>query len=141
MGSVPVVHGMIRAAHREVVDGREWVIANAIETSLPPTIRHASGVGLLLLKCAAYRDRGAMAPTASKDLADIAALIATRPKLAIELRGEPEEIRRFVGTEIAKMLTPRTVSAIRAHIDDREPLIAGVADAVIEQLKAVSLTV
>lgn len=119
----------------------EWVITNAIETSLPPTIRHASAVGLLLLKCAAYRDRGAKAPAASKDLADIAALIATRPGLEAEMRGAPEEIRVFVGSEIARMLTPRTVSAIRAHIDDREPLIAGVADTVIEQLKAMSLTV
>lgn len=119
----------------------EWVIANAIATFLPPNIRHASGVGLLLLKCAAYRDRGAMAPAASKDLADIAALIATRPGLEMELRGAPEEIRLFVGAEIAKMLTPRTVSAIRAHIDDREPLIADVADTVIEHLKAMSLTV
>lgn len=117
----------------------EWVITNAIETFLPPTIRHASGVGLLLLKCAAYRDRGAMAPAASKDLADIAALIATRSGLEAELRGAPEEIRLFVGAEIAKMLTPRTVSAIRAHIDDREPLIVGVADTVIGQLKAMSL--
>ena len=119
----------------------EWVIKNAIETSLPPTVRHASAIGLLLLKCAAYRDRGAKAPAASKDLADISALIATRPELEAEMRGAPEEIRAFVGGEIAKMLTPRTVSAIRAHIDDREPLIAGVADTVIEQLKAMSLTV
>jgi hypothetical protein len=114
----------------------EWVVANAVETTLPPRIRHASAVGLLLLKCGAYRDRGAMSPATSKDLADIAALIATRRELEGELRRAPDHIQRFVGHAIDGMLTPRCVGAIRAHIEDREPLIARVTDIVIAQLTA-----
>jgi hypothetical protein len=117
----------------------KWVIANAVETSLPPRIRHASAVGLLLLKCAAYRDRGAMAPGASKDLADIAALVATRAELGAEVSAAPDPIRRFIGAEIAKMLlTQRTMGAIRSHIEDRKPLIEDVADTVIARMRAMS---
>lgn len=120
-------------------DHDAWVIANAVETSLPPRIRHASAVGLLLLKCAAYRDRGASAPRASKDLADIAALVATRPELIVEVCHAPEGIRSFVSVELAKVLaTSRAVSAIRSHIDDRQPLIDGVVDVVIARMKEMS---
>jgi hypothetical protein len=79
-----------------------------------------------------------MAPATSKDLADIAALTATRRELEGELRSAPDHIQRFVGDAIDGLLTPRGVGAIRAHIEDREPLIAGVADTVIARLKAMS---
>jgi hypothetical protein len=115
----------------------EWVIANAFETSLPPRIRCASAVGLLLLKCGAYRDRGRGSPGASKDLADIAALVATRAELEAELRAAPKTIRATIIAELEKVLAaPRAVGAIRSHISDREPLIDGVADTVLGRMRA-----
>ncbi len=41
------------------------LIDHAVETDLPPLVRHATAVGLLRLKLASYEDRGAASPVAS----------------------------------------------------------------------------
>ena len=112
-----------------------WVITHAVETRLPPRARHASAVGLLLLKSAAYRDRGATSPMASKDLSDIATLLATRPRLSEDVAATEQPVReRLVEVFRSLVENPRVVAAIRSHIASREPLFNGVDDLVLERM-------
>lgn len=101
-----------------------WVIETSVTADLPPTVRHASAVGLLLLKCGAYGDRGRQRPPGSKDLADIVTLCATRPSIVEDVRAAPD----WVGTVISDAITgildaPRSRSAVATHVGEREPLI------------------
>jgi len=121
-------------------DADRWVIAHASTVDLPPLVQHASAVGLLLLKCAAFRDRGARWPRESKDLADIATLLATRPQIAQEMRDAPADIDVVLADHCASLVgDKRVVEAVRRHIDDREPLIDDVADIVLARLREMSL--
>ena len=116
-----------------------WVITHAVETDLPPRVRHASAVGLLLLKCAAYRDRGGTSPITSKDLSDIATLLATRPQLPDEVAAARQPVRaRLVEACRSLVENRRVVAAIRSHIDSRQPLYDGVDDLVLERMKRIA---
>ena len=115
------------------------MIAHAVETDLPPRVRHASAVGLLLLKSAAYRDRGATSPMASKDLSDIATLLATRPHLSEEVAATEKPVRKSLVEAFRSFVeNRRVVAAIRSHIDSRQPLFDGVDDQVLERMKRIA---
>ena len=117
-----------------------WVIDHAVETDLPPRVRHASAVGLLRLKLSTYGDRGARDPLGSKDLSDIATLLATRPQLVAEVHATDPVVADAITEKIrALLLTHRTVSAIRAHVGECGPLFQGVDDLVLERLQALAL--
>lgn len=113
-----------------------WVIETAVVVDLPPRVRHASAVGLLLLKCDAYRDRGSKSPLQSKDLADIVALCATRPSLVAEVADAPSEVRAAIADTIRGVLdTPRARNALATHVEDREPLVPDLVEVVTERLR------
>lgn len=116
-----------------------FAVDTAIELSLPPTIRHASAVGFLTLKCGAFRDRGEKSPLESKDLMDIVALAATRGSLVDEVQDAPDKIRAFLGSEVKAILaSPPTVSAIPSHVADRDPLASDIEEIVMTRLGLIS---
>lgn len=113
-----------------------WVYDQAVETDLPPRTRHASAVGLLLLKVAAYTDRGASSPMASKDLSDITTLFATRPELVGEVSVSESDARAPIAAWCQAVAnSPRMISAIRSHIASRQPMFEGVDDLVLERMR------
>jgi hypothetical protein len=96
-------------------------------------------VGLLLLKCGAYRDRGRASPLASKDLADIVALTATRRTIVAEVAAAPTPIRSDIARTIAAILADvRARSALATHVDDREPLVPDLLALVDARLHALA---
>lgn len=112
-----------------------WVIEHAVEIDLPPRVRIGSAVGLLRLKLAAYEDRGARDPLMSKDLSDIATLLATRPQIVAEVRTAEQQIVTAIAKQIRTMLSAvHTKSAIRAHVKERGPLFEGIDDLVLARL-------
>ncbi len=118
-----------------------WVIDHAVETDLPPPVRHASAVGLLLLKSSAYQDRGASSPITSKDLSDIAAMFAARPQLVNEVAATDQNVRETLAGRCRVLLeSPRVVSAIRSHISSRQPLFEGVDDLILERMRQLTST-
>jgi hypothetical protein len=113
----------------------QLIIENAITLDLPPTIQHASATGFLMLKCAAFGDRGKNSPLQSKDLTDIVVLAATRPGLVEEFRSGPMPIKEFVKERVQEILvTPRIISTIPNHIMDRDPLADDVEKRVMQTL-------
>ncbi|MBL0169507.1 MAG: hypothetical protein IPP90_02100 [Gemmatimonadaceae bacterium] len=117
-----------------------WVINHAVDIDLPPQVRHASAVGLLRLKLSAYADRGALDPLGSKDLSDIATLLATRPPIVEEVQSSEPVVAAALAKRIRALLdTPRALSAIRAHVVERGPLFDGVEFQVIERLETLAL--
>lgn len=97
----------------------------AVETAMPmhgqPSVRHVSPVGLFVMKCAAYRDRGQQRPADSKDLADIAVLL-----VAANLLTHTTETTERARAEVvmrARWLRelPYTYNALIAHFSDRHP--------------------
>lgn len=97
----------------------------AVETAMQmhglPSVRHVSPVGLFLMKCAAYRDRGQQRPADSKDLADLAVLL-----VAANLLTHTTETTERARAEVvmrARWLRelPYTYNALIAHFSDRHP--------------------
>lgn len=97
----------------------------AVETAMPmhgqPSIRHVSPVGLFLMKCAAYRDRGQQRPADSKDLADLAILLVAA-NLPADTQETTERARAEVVTR-SRWLRGLTYThnALIAHFSDRHP--------------------
>ncbi len=116
-----------------------WVIDHAVETDLPPLVRHATAVGLLRLKVAAYADRGAASPVASKDLSHIATILATRPVLPAEVRAMKNDVRVLIANRCHALLNNlRGIAAIRSHIASRQPLFDGVDELVLDRLREIA---
>lgn len=81
--------------------GHEWdrmALETAVESEIEPSlrIRHASAVGFLALKWAAFRDRGADDPFSSHDLEDMLALVVSRESIITEFRQAPSNAREHV---------------------------------------------
>lgn len=95
----------------------------AVEFPGEPTFRHVSGLGLLIMKSAAFGDRGRDAPTESRDLADLAVLLAGRSILGAEYAAAADEMRAAVAAAANALLdTPDLVSGLRSHYRDRRPI-------------------
>lgn len=111
-----------------------YALGSASRLDLPPVVRHASGVGFLVLKLDAYRDRGRKEPRRSKDLSDIVALLATRSELVAEVRAEPDHVRGWIRDDVSGLLlNDRDMeSHVIAHISDRDPLVEDAAERVVE---------
>lgn len=87
----------------------------------------------MVLKLAAYKDRGAGDPFASHDLEDVLALLASRPGLVLEVEAAPPEVREFIGTSAAELLgRPDIEDLLAAHLNNAqapEEVVAGVRGA------------
>lgn len=98
-------------------------IATAVLLPGDPPIRHLSGPGFLIMKAAAFSDRGRSAPHESKDLADIAVLLVGRPQLTLEVETASADMRSAVGNASALLLAARELApALRGHFSDRSPI-------------------
>ena len=98
-------------------------IQTAVLLSGDPPFRHLSGAGFLIMKAAAFNDRGTSAPHESKDLADIAVLLIGRPQLTLEVETAEVEMRRAVDNAAALLLAVVELApALRGHFSDRSPI-------------------
>ena len=136
-------------ASGSVVDN--LAIESAVRLDGDPPLRHLSGAGFFLMKCAAFHDRGRSAPHASKDLADLAVLLLACSNLPSELRAQAERSERWAEARTRAIASLRSASdlagALRTHWNRREPVPpdtpATLADAVfaaIEGLEAPSVS-
>lgn len=84
----------------------------------PCVVRHASPIAFLLLKWAAYRDRGRENPFDSHDLEDIVAVIASRPTVVTEGRETPHAVRRALAAHCHEFLTDADMAdeLLAAHL-------------------------
>lgn len=84
----------------------DYVLATARRYELPdgPTVRLASPVGQLAMKLAAYRDRGAEDPLASRDLEDVVVLVAGRPEIIQEVADASPELASWMAGEVGSLL-------------------------------------
>jgi hypothetical protein len=115
-----------------------FAIASALELELSPdiVIRHASAVGFLALKCAAYGDRGNADPFMSEDLEDIIALVASRATIVDELSMIPFEIRDMIAHQIREILANQdSAELILAHLGQPLNGAAAVARVVTSRLE------
>lgn len=99
----------------------------------PCIVRHASPVAFLMLKWAAFNDRGRASPFDSHDLEDIIAVMASRPMIVTEGRATPLAVRRFIAEHcraffagadmadelMAAHLPTGTVVAVRERVRQR----------------------
>jgi hypothetical protein len=81
--------------------GGEWdamAIAEAVESEVGTDfkIRHASAMGFLGLKWAAFWDRGVQDPFRSEDLEDILALLVSRNELVREFKESPARLQDHI---------------------------------------------
>jgi predicted nucleotidyltransferase len=103
--------------------GNKWDVV-AVRTAVSTTIegvaiRHVSAPGFLVLKWAAYADRGHTNPMASADLEDILALLASRPTILDEIAGMPEDIRAYLRDSAAALIAhPDYADALDAHLNN-----------------------
>lgn len=98
-------------------------IQSAVTLVGEPPVRHLSAPGFFLMKTAAFFDRGQAAPFESKDLADLAVLLAGRPQLPREI-SESAGDGWSLGSEFAQRLLAVTdlAGALRTHFRDRRPV-------------------
>lgn len=99
----------------------------AIDTSVPipehPHLRQLSGIGFFLMKSAAFADRGARVAYESKDLADLAVLLAGRETLVAEAARAADEVREMIRLHAHALLEiPDLAGALRSHFRDRRPI-------------------
>jgi hypothetical protein len=93
--------------------GNPWyplAAATAARCRLPngSQIRHATAPCFLATKLAAFRSRGGGDYQASRDFEDIVAVVDGRTELRAELASAPRELRVWVASELAPMLTSRS---------------------------------
>lgn len=119
----------------------------AIETAVlhegPPPFRHVSAIGFFLMKCAAFHDRGAKAPENSRDLADLAVLLAAGEQVREATARSEERIRKHVRDAATGLLGARDLrSGMTGHLRDRRPILPdtpeSLATSALERLAALA---
>jgi hypothetical protein len=105
--------------------GNRWdevAIATAVVANLGDlTLRHASAPAFLALKWAAYYDRGAGDPLASRDLEDLLAVLASRPTIADEVATTPVDLRGYLGEQARTFLaSPDAEDLLAAHLNNAQ---------------------
>ncbi|MGQ0640429.1 MAG: hypothetical protein ACT4P6_06610 [Gemmatimonadaceae bacterium] len=107
--------------------GNEWdhmVLQTAVETEVRPGMRvkHASAMGFLSQKWAAYKDRGAGDPFGSEDLEDILALVVARPSIVRDFQSAPLNMQRQVCEGFRQLsANPAFEDLIAAHLANAKP--------------------
>lgn len=132
--------GRFAGASGSLVD--EIAVETAMVMREDPGVRHVSPVGLFLMKCAAFHDRGHHRPADSKDLADLAVLLVGAP-IVQHVEATVAPVRREVAAQAQQLLTVRRLSvALVAHFADRHPIppdtAEGLAEEAITRLRALA---
>jgi len=83
---------------RYAVESAVRVDLGNVDTMAPCIVQHVNAVAFLLLKWAAFEDRGRSAPFESHDLEDIIAVVASRPSLVGEVDEAPRPIRTLMAS-------------------------------------------
>ncbi len=106
--------------------------------NLPCVVRHASAVAFLMLKWAAYGDRGRNEPYDSHDLEDIIAVMASRPSVVIEGRAAPREVRLFLAEHCQEFLADADMAdeLLAAHLPAGTAI--SVRESVLQRFRALS---
>jgi hypothetical protein len=112
--------------------GNQWdeIAANdAVSTIVDGVeVRHVSATGFLVLKWAAYADRGANNPVGSEDIEDILAVLASRPSILGEIAAASDRVRTYL-RDCATTLIAHPDFADAAHLGpalNRAAVIASV---------------
>ena len=122
--------------------GNKWG-AIAVETAVRTTvngveIRHVSAPGFLVLKWAAYLDRGANKPMDSEDIEDIVALLVSRPLILEEIAAASDDIRRFLKDRGGELTVHADFAdSLDAHLNNAENRIQ-VTDIARRALQAIA---
>ncbi|MBA4071708.1 MAG: hypothetical protein C0497_07725 [Gemmatimonas sp.] len=114
----------------------------AIETAVPipeySHLRQLSGIGFFLMKSAAFADRGARVAYESKDLADLAVLLAGRETLVAEATQAADKVREMIHMHARALLeSPDLAGALRSHYRDRHPIPPDTPDSLANDVAAV----
>ena len=118
-----------------------YALEASVRADLPPRVRHVSAVGFLVLKPSAYADRGSGNPRGSKDLSDMVSLLATRPSLLHEVHDAEARARSWIAAGVSDLRSDsRIEAAVAGHIMDRDPLIDGIAERVLDLFDALVAT-
>lgn len=78
-------------------------------------VRIVSAASFVATKLVSYANRGGGDPY-HHDLEDILALVDGRPSLLDEVEAEPEELRRFVGGELSRLLAEGLEEHVPGHL-------------------------
>ncbi len=114
----------VQTAVRTVVDGVE--------------VRHVSAPGFLVLKWAAYLDRGSNEPMDSADIEDIVAVLVSRPLILEEITAASDEIRQFLKESAAELISHIDFAdSLDAHLNNAENRIQ-VTDIARKTLQAIA---
>jgi predicted nucleotidyltransferase len=121
-------------------------IATAVEQELSSgkRIRAVAPPVVVATKLAAWLGRGAGDVLTSLDVHDIIVLVDGRPELVDELAGQPEELRDFVGAELASLrdadyfeyVIQGAVAGYGEIADERARIVAERLDTIIARLRA-----
>jgi hypothetical protein len=114
--------------------GNQWdeIAANdAVSTIVDGVeVRHVSATGFLVLKWAAYADRGANNPVGSEDIEDILAVLASRPSILGEIAAASDRVRTYLRDCATTLIAhPDFADALDAHLGpalNRAAVIASV---------------
>jgi predicted nucleotidyltransferase len=123
--------GRFAGASGSLVD--ELAVETAMAIHEDPSVRHVSPVGLFLMKCAAFHDRGQHRPADSKDLADLAVLMVGAP-IVQQAEAMVAPVRREVTARARQLLEVRQLAvALVAHFADRHPIPPDSAEGLAEE--------
>ena len=115
----------------------ELAIEAAQRMDVRPEVRHLSATGLLLMKCAAFQDRGLSKPGDSKDLADLAVLLVGTP-IVEDVRSRREHIQAEVRTQVVRLLeTSGLAGALVTHFAERRPIPPDTAEELADEALAI----
>lgn len=115
-------------------------IAKTMEQELKPglSIRIPTAPGFFGTKLEAFIQRGAPDLLGSWDLEDVIVLVAGRPELVQDVRGESEEFRVWVSREVGELLDhPDFPYAIQGALPDAAEL-PGYEEAVMERFRTLA---
>lgn len=107
------------------------------DTATPCIVQHASAAAFLMLKWAAYSDRGQHAPFESHDLEDIVAVVASRSTVVEECRATPRHVREYLAEHCRVFLADADTAdeLIAANLPLPTATVVPVRTAVLQRLQ------
>lgn len=112
-------------------------VSTRILHAASPAFWHVSAAGLFLMKVAAFFDRGSEHPFASKDLADLAVLLAAKTAFDEEVGAGARPLIDAVSSAARRLLGHgELVGALRSHYADRRPIAPDTPDVLADEALA-----